>query len=119
MPVSVFTEICRGPTVAPGATVIVTGTLVDVPPLSMTPVTPGPVVQLVKKGHVNTRDVAPDRFVPVMVADTVVPCAADAGEIDVITGCGSVLESSTWTELSKLPATEKICVALNVTPCPI
>ena len=64
VPVSVFTENCRAPVAAPAAIVIVTGRLVDVPPVPIVAVTPLPE---------NTMEVAPVRFVPVIVAAMFVP----------------------------------------------
>ena len=56
--------------------------------------------------------------VPVIVAESVVPCGAVFGVIEVIVGCGSVLESSTCVDElpMELPPTAKIWLALKVTP---
>ena len=64
MPVGVFTEKERWPVAAPLVIVIVTGTLVEVPPVPIVALNPVPA---------KTTDVRFVRFVPVIVAVTDVP----------------------------------------------
>jgi len=90
VPVGVLTENSRNPVVAPFVIVICTGKLVAVPPGRIAADTPVPVNRLV-----NTMEVAPVKFVPVIVAFIVAPCVPEAREIELIVGCGSVLVSST------------------------
>ena len=80
-PVAVTVNV-RRPAAAPAVIVIVIGRLVAVPPLPIVAVTPVPL---------NATAVAPVSFVPVMVADTVVPCVPDAGLIAVIAGQGVLM----------------------------
>jgi hypothetical protein len=87
-PVGVLTENCRCPVVAVPVMLIVTGRLVEVPPDPTVAVTPVPV---------NTRDVAPDKLVPLMTAGYDAPCCPDVTDMDAIIGCELPLASSTWT----------------------
>src|SRR5581483_1589286 len=77
VPVGVFTETGRTApamglriTEASAAIAMDIGRLVAVPPPRIVAVTPVPA---------NTIEVTPVRFVPVMVAETVVPCAPELG----------------------------------------
>ena len=65
--------------------VIVAGKLVEVPPAPIVAVTPLPL---------KVTAVAPDKFVPVIVADTVEPCAPEAGDIPVIDGPPNTLTAN-------------------------
>ena len=77
VPEGVVTLTVRTVVAASLAMVIVTGRLVDVPPVPMTPVTPVPP---------NVTAVAPPNAVPVIVAETVVPTVPVEGVMLVITG---------------------------------
>ena len=89
--------IVRDPVAAPAPTVIRTGTLVADPPEPIVPVTSLPLKVI---------SLAPVRFVPVIVASTVVDCTPVAGEIDAIAGAstGSVTTKSTGFETALLPS---------------
>src|SRR5262245_8561008 len=77
VPAGVVTVKVRVVNSAVGAIVIVIGKLVLVPPDPTVAVTPLPL---------NATAVAPDRFVPAIMAGSVVPCAPEVGAIDVIVG---------------------------------
>ena len=68
VPVGVFTENCLRPVAAALPIVICTGTLAAVPPERIVADTPVPL---------NTIEVAPVKFVPLIVAFIVAPCAPD------------------------------------------
>src|SRR5438876_164861 len=76
VPFGVTTVALLAPIAAVGAIVRVAEMLVS-EALLIAAVTPAPS---------KVRAVAPLRFVPVIVAETVVPCAADGGDIDVMCG---------------------------------
>jgi hypothetical protein len=73
------TERVLVPVAAPDAIVMLIGTLVAVTGLPIVAVTPVPL---------KVTFVVPVRFVPVIVAATVLPCTPDEGEIAVIFGGG-------------------------------
>jgi hypothetical protein len=77
LPPGSVTVTVRGPTGASAAITMVTGMLVSVPPLSILPVTNPPL---------NVTAVAPIKFVPTIVAGTVVPRASDLGDMEIICG---------------------------------
>jgi hypothetical protein len=76
-PTGVVAAKVRSPVDASGATEIVTGRVVGVPPLSIVAVTPVPL---------NVTAVAPCKSLPEIVALTAAPGAPAFGVIDVITG---------------------------------
>src|SRR3989442_189763 len=77
VPLGVVTVTVLAPSPAPAAIVTVMGRLVAVPPVPMVAVTPLPL---------NLTAVAPFRFVPLMVAGTLVPGIPEGGLIPVIAG---------------------------------
>src|SRR5438093_1442978 len=77
VPIPVVTVSVRVSVDAPAAIVTVMGRLVAVPPVPMVAVTPLPL---------NVTAVAPFRFVPLMVAGTLVPGVPEDGLIPVIAG---------------------------------
>jgi len=77
VPTGVVTVTSRMVNSALEPIVIVIGKLVAVPPEPIVALTPLPV---------NATAVAPNRFVPAMVADSVVPAAPDGGVIDETEG---------------------------------
>src|SRR5437660_6623490 len=77
VPAPVVTVTPRAPGAAPASIAMTTGSDVDVAPDPIVAVTPAPE---------NVTEVAPFRFVPLIVADTVVPCSPPSGVIDVILG---------------------------------
>ena len=87
-----FTVTVRTLSVALAAIVIVIGRLVAVPPPRMTAVTPVPL---------NVTAVAPVRFVPVMVADAVVPRAPIKGVIANTAGGKTATSSFRIVELAE------------------
>src|SRR5215510_11259568 len=77
VPLGVVAVTVRVVNAAVGAIVMLTGKLVAVPPVPIVAATPLPL---------NVTAVAPERFVPAIVAETVVPCAPAFGVMDVIVG---------------------------------
>src|SRR5947199_199911 len=77
VPAGVVTRTVRTPVAAANAMVIVMGRLVGKPPLESAAVTPVPL---------NVTAVAPQRLVPWMSAERVVPCAPHVEVMPVITG---------------------------------
>ena len=80
VPAGELTVKVRSPAMASGATVMVTGRLVSVPPEAIVAVTPVPM---------KVTAVAPARLKPVIVADTVEPRDAEGTEMPVIRGRGA------------------------------
>jgi hypothetical protein len=90
VPAGVVTITVRVPVAAPDEIDMLIGTFVAVPPVPMVAVTPEPL---------NVTALAPDKFKPVTLADTLEPCPPDEGEIPEIAGVGSTVKPVNGAEV--------------------